>query len=269
MNRYLLLCCLSLALAGLTAQTTLPGNSNIYNATGLGIIYDNEVTFNAGIATPRSFHFGVRSTKIKAFDQARYWEVTFGDIRHPREHKDNPDRINIFNNRVSRSYVFGKQNQLYALRVNFGRRKYFSEKARQRGVAVGYVWSVGPSLGLVKPYYVEVDAREPNNPGQTIDIRYTGDNEDVFLNQGRIFGGSVWTEGLDELAVRPGVNAKLATHFGFGAYDETAKSLEAGVMAEFFLGDTDIMVESELTPGVRNSPLFLTLFVNLQIGKRW
>lgn len=260
---------LLLAAAPLAAQQRLPGNANIYDASDIGIVYDHELTFNVAIATPRNFSFGVRSGKLLSFDKTRFWTLTFGDIRHSRERKENPDRLNPLNNRISRGYVLGKQNQLYALRLGFGKRKYLSEKARQRGVAVGYSYEFGPSLGLLKPYYLEVDAAEPNNPGNIIDVRYTGDNDNVFLNQQRIFGGSAWTLGLDEISLRPGVHAKFATHFGFGAFDETAKSLEAGVLADFFLGDTDIMVESEFTPGVRNSPLFLSLFVNLQIGKRW
>ena len=251
------------------AQQRLPGNSNIYNATDLGVVYDNEVTFNFAIATPRNFFFGVRSGKLISYDKTRYWSLSFGDIRHSRERRENPEFVNPVNNRVSRAYVFGKQNQLYALRLGFGSRKLLSEKARQRGVAVGYSYEVGPSLGIVKPYYIELLSQDFNNPGAPPEIRYTGDNANLFLNQGQIFGGAAWTTGLEELGIRPGVSARFSTHFGFGAFEETAKSIEAGVMADFFLGDTDIMIESELTPGVTNSPLFLSLFVNLQIGKRW
>ena len=259
-----------LLLAGtLLGQQRLPGNQNIYGATGRGIVYDNELNFWVALSSPRNLTLGVRSGKIVAFDKLQYWSASFGDIRHARERRENPNRINIATNRVSRSYVFGKQHQLYALRLGFGRRKYISEKARQRGVAVGYSYEFGPTLGLLKPYYLEVDASEPTNPGDIVDIRYTGDNPELFLNQDRIFGAAAWSLGLNELQLRPGVHVKAATHFGFGAFDETSKVLEAGVSADFLFGNTDIMIESELTPGVTNSPLFLSLFVNVQFGKRW
>jgi hypothetical protein len=251
---------------GLAAQQQLPGDRNIYDAQDIGIIYDHELTFNVAIATPRNFFFGVRSGRLVSYDKTRYWTLTFGDIRHSRERRENPDRVNLVNNRVSRAYVFGKQNQLYALRLGFGKKRFLSEKAKERGVAVGYSYEFGPTLGLLKPYYLEIE----RNDAPPIDVRYTGDNADVFVgNQINVFGASAWTVGLDEIGLRPGIHAKFATHFGFGAYDETAKSLEAGVMADYFIGNTDIMVESDLTPGVSNSPLFLSLFINLQIGKRW
>ncbi|MTB52169.1 hypothetical protein [Lewinella sp. W8] len=252
-----------------SAQQQLPGNQNIYDAGGVGIVYDHELTFYAGLATPRNFFFGVRSGKLITYDKMRYWTASFGDIRHSRERRENPDRINLATNRVSRAYVFGKQNQLYALRVGFGQRTYLSEKARERGVAVGYSYEFGPTLGLLKPYYLEVDAGEPGRPGTIVDIRHTGENTAEFLNQDRIFGASAWTVGIDEIAFRPGIHAKIAAHFGFGAYEESAKLLETGLMADFFLGNTDIMIESDLTPGVSNSPLFLSLFVNFHFGKRW
>lgn len=270
MNRLLLPLLLALlAVADLAAQQQLPGNQNIYGATGRGIIYDNEVNFTFALATPRNIFLGVRSGKLITYDKLKYWSASFGSIRHARERKENPDRINPATNRVSRAFTYGKINQLYALRLGFGMRKYLSEKARQRGVAVGYSYEVGPSLGLLKPYYIEVITGEPGGNNRIQDIRYDGDNLNQFLNQDRIFGASAWTLGLDQVGLRPGLHAKAAAHFGFGAYDEVSKSLEAGVMADFFLGNTDLMLESDLTPGVSNSPLFLSLFLNVQFGKRW
>lgn len=266
MFRRLLCACVLLVAVPVFAQQQLPGDRNIYDAKSIGVVYDHELTFNAAIATPRNFFVGVRSGRLITYDKTRFWTLTFGDIRHSRERRENPDRVNIVNNRVSRAYVFGKQNQLYALRLGFGTKRYLSEKARERGVAIGYSYEFGPSLGILKPYYLEIEQAD----AAPMDVRYTGDNLDVFINnQVNVFGASAWTVGLDEIGLRPGVHAKFATHFGFGAYDETAKSLEAGVMADYFIGNTDIMVESELTPGVSNSPLFLSLFINLQIGKRW
>ena len=268
MQRLLLLCCLSLASYWGFAQQELPGNSNIYDAKDIGVVYDNELTFNVAIATPRNFFLGLRSGKLITYDKTRFWTASFGDIRHNRERRENPDRISVTNNRVSRGYVYGKQNQLYALRLGFGKKRLLSEKARERGVAVGYTYEFGPSLGILKPYYLEIE----QNDSAPIDVRYTGENDVEFLSsqsQLNIFGASSWTTGLDEIGLRPGIHGRAAAHFGFGAYDETAKSLEVGVMADYFLGNTDILIESDLTPGVRNSPLFLSLFINLQIGKRW
>ena len=256
-------CCLGRA----AAQQRLPGNQNIYDAGPRGIIYDKELTFTAALNSPRNLELGVRSGRLVAYDKMKYWSASFGNIRHSRERRINPEDFNPRTKRISRSYTYGKINQLYALRVAFGTRKYLSEKARQRGVAVGYSYEVGPTLGLLKPYYLEAKLGDANF--NTVDIRYMEEDIDRFLNQDAIFGASSWSTGLDEIGLRPGVHAKAAAHFGFGAYDEVPKYLEAGLSADFFLGNTDIMLESEQTPGITNSPLYLSLFVKLAFGKRW
>ena len=266
---FTLLLAFVLTSAGLHAQQTLPGNQNIYGANKVGFVYDKEVTFGMALASPRNFILSVRSGKQVSYDVLKFWDLSLGNIRHSRERKENSNRPPPLTNRLSRSYTFGKENQLYALRLGFGRRKYLSEKARQRGVAVGYSYQLGPSLGLLKPYYLEVDAGEPGNPGMVEDIRHAGENTALFLNQDRIYGASTFANGLGEIGLRPGLHAAASAHFGLGAYDEMAKSLELGLLADFFIGDTDILVESDLTPGVSNPPLYLSLFVKVQFGKRW
>ncbi|NJC24580.1 hypothetical protein [Neolewinella antarctica] len=250
-----------------TAQQRLPGNQNIYGAAGRGVIYDKELTFNLALLAPRNVEFSVRSGKLVSFDKMKYWSLGLGNIRHSRERKINPEDFNPNTKRISRSYTYGKENQLYALRFAFGTRKYLSEKARNRGVAVGYSYEFGPTLGILKPYFLE--AKLSDGQFSTVDIRHTGENTERFLNQDVIFGGSSWATGLDEIGLRPGVHARAAAHFAFGAYDEVPKYLEAGLLADFFIGETDLMIESDLTPGVTNSPLYLSLYVKLSFGKRW
>ena len=257
----------SICAGSMTAQQRLPVNSNIYNAGSRGIIYDKELSFSLSVASPRNFVVGARSGKLVSFDKMKYWSLSAGNIRHSRERRINPEDFNPLTKRISRSYTYGKQNNLYALRFGFGTRKYISEKAREKGVAIGYSYEFGPTLGILKPYYLEYKVGDGSF--NTLDIRYTEDNLDQFLAQENIFGASTWSTGLDEITLRPGIHAKLATHFGFGAYDEMAKYLEAGIMGDFFLGETDLLVESESTPGVSNSPLFLSLYVKLGFGKRW
>lgn len=262
---FFLLC---FVLVDLSAQQRLPGNQNIYDADGPGFIYDNEWTFNFGLGTPRNLFLGFKKAKIKAYNRASFFTVFIGDIRHSREQRSNFERIILQTNQVSRPFVYGKQNQLYALRVGFGNRTYLSEKAKQRGVAMGYSWEIGPTLGFLKPYYLEVQTGEFGQ-GVVQEIAFSEENADIFLDRFRIFGAAAWSRGLDEIKLLPGVHGRASVHFGFGAYDEMAKSFEVGIQGDFFFSDAPIMVESNLTPGVTNSNLRLSLFMQMQLGKRW
>lgn len=268
MRKSLFLWVLLLVLADVSAQQQLPGNQNIYDAEGPGFIYDNEWTFNFGLGTPRNLFLGIKRAKIKAYNKASFFTVYLGDIRHSREQRLNLERIITPGSRISRPFVYGKQNQLYALRLGFGNRTYLSEKAKQRGVAMGYSWEVGPTLGFLKPYYLEVQSNEVGNPTLE-EIAYSEENAELFLDEFRIFGAAAWGRGLDEIKLLPGVHGRASVHFGFGAYDEIAKSFEVGIQGDFFFRNAPIMVESELTPGVTNSNLRLSLFMQVQLGKRW
>jgi hypothetical protein len=57
-------------------------------------------------------------------------------------------------------------------------------------------------------------------------------------------------------------------HFDWGSMDEFVKALELGVMADVFLNEVPIMIESPYTPGVDNQAVFINLFMNFQFGKR-
>ncbi|MFN7115495.1 MAG: hypothetical protein ACK4TA_01770 [Saprospiraceae bacterium] len=99
--------------------------------------------------------------------------------------------------------------------------------------------------------------------------RFSEDNADYFLNINNIYGSSGFTKGLDEIGLMPGGNAKVAIHFDWGAFDEFVKALDAGIMVDFYFRKVPIMVESPQVKNAENTPLFINLFLNLQLGKRW
>ncbi len=266
MHRYLLLILVGLLTAPLFAQQQLPANQNIYDDGATGFIYNREFTVGATLSSPRNIGLGVKFGQLKTYYLTRYYSINFSDVRHPREmRQSNDDQISP-TNRVPRAFIFGKQNQFYVIRATLGERRYWSEKAKQRGVAVGYSYEIGPVLGLLKPYYLEL--RTEDGSPELVSERYTGDNADRFLDPSKIFGAAPWGEGLSEVTLRPGVHARIGAHFGFGAFDEFAKALEAGLQADFFFTDVPIMIESGDNPGIENSPLFLNLYITLQFGKR-
>ncbi len=269
MRMFFLFCLVSTSLF-LLGQQSLPGGQNFYKKGNVGIVYNSELSFDFKILTLRSFAFGVNVGKIKAYNRSRFYNIEFGNLRHSQEVRQNFDFQILSNNRISRAFVYGKQNAAYVLRVGFGEKRYFSEKAKNKGLAVGISYAIGPNLTFLKPYYLEL---RRFNDGQSIlkDEKYSLDNEEYFLDTNRsqtIIGGSTFAKGLNELSVMPGLSAKAAIHFDWGAFDEYVKALEAGIMADVYLKDVPIMIESEAVPYLNNSPVFINLYINLQLGKR-
>lgn len=268
--------CSLLFLLGATAllgQQQLPAGQNYYNDQKAGIIYNQELTFDFRLITPRSFALGVNVGRIKSYDRTSFFNIEFGDIRHPQEYRQSFDFQFGPSNRVSRAFIYGKENSAFVLRAGIGEKRYFSEKAKNRGLAVGVSYQVGANLGLVKPYYLELlRSRDPGSGSTQFYVseeKYGPENENLFLDLSRIIGSASFSKGLNELAIMPGFHAKAAAHFDWGAFDELVKAVEAGIMVDVFFKDVPIMIESAEVPHLENSPVLINLYLNLQLGKRW
>lgn len=253
------------------AQEVIVSGQNYYD-NQKGIIYNKEFAVNFKLHTG-GYALGLDFGNLKTYYKTRFWGIEIGENKHPKEFRQSNEFRSPYTNRISRAFILGKQNNFIPLRLSFGEKRYFSEKAKRRGLAIGMSYAVGPSAGLLKPYYLDL-LRYPDTGGGDPIIsseRFTEENADDFLNinNNTIFGSSSFTKGLDEITIMPGGNAKFALHFDWGAFDEFVKALDAGVMVDFYFKKVPIMVESPRVQNAENSPIFINLFLNLQLGKRW
>jgi hypothetical protein len=177
---------------------------------------------------------------------------TFGleimNVKHPQEVRQNSQSTGNY-------FIYGKSNYLYALRFQYGRDLILFKKAPQQGVEIKAVTAIGPTLGVVAPYYVErpadqggfVTIREPYNPN----IRA----EEIY-GPGRLF------EGLGESTLKLGANAKVALNFELGTVKSQVTGFEAGFLLDAYTS------KIELVPTAQNYALFPTLFFTLFYGSR-
>ena len=237
----------------------------VEDAGSKGLIYNRETAFNFRLHS-NGFAMGTDFGRLKTYYLTRTFHVELGELRHHKEHRTNLNRASS-GGQVSRAFVFGKQNNFFVLRGGLGEKRYFSEKAKYKGVAVGLSYKGGPSLGLLKPYYLDLISTENNTSPfvTTVSVKYSESIHDDFLEPWKIFGASGWTRGFDEIRLVPGVHGQVAVHLDWGAFDEYIKAVEAGIMFDVFFQKIPIMVE---VPNVENRPFFINLFLNLQLGKR-
>ena len=228
--------------------------------TGIGVVYNRETVFNLKVGTNHGFAPGLEFGRLRPYYKTTYYHISLGELKHPKEQRQSagPSATRSF-----RPFVFGKQNNFFALRTGWGVKRYYSEKARQKGVAVGMSYAFGPTLGLLKPYYL-VLGRVGDLPGsnRVVHERYSDGNADIFLDNTHILGASSFSKGLGQLSILPGANASIAFHMDWGAFDEFVKAMEIGLMVDAFAKKVPILVTEE------NRQVFFNFFLNLQFGKR-
>ncbi len=229
-----------------------------------GILYNKETSFDFRVHTNGLFALGYNIGKIRTYYKTSFVHFGLGELKNPKENRYNINR-NFLNGPPSSSFIYGKQNALFALRFGLGQKRYFSERARKKGVRVGISYEAGPVLGLIKPYYIDVFANETGDRPVTITLRYSEETRDQFLSPWKILGASGFFKGVSELRAMPGLQIQSSLHLEWGSEDENLRALEMGFMLDAFPKKIPILIPLENDP---NRPFFLNLFVNLQLGKR-
>ena len=129
----------------------------------------------------------------------------------------------------SSSVVAFKLNNFYSFKVAVGEEKLIGGKGNKNGVAVTWLYTGGLSLGLLKPYYINVQDAFGNSYKET----FTQFLTDTAVAQ--VEGGSGFTVGWGHLKLDPGLNAKIAMRFDYGRFNQTISAIEVGLTSEFYL----------------------------------
>lgn len=165
------------------------------------------------------------------------------NVKHPKE-----VRRPTFN---GNSYIFGKENYLYSVRLQYGREKILFKKAPQQGVQVTGILAAGPTIGVIAPYYVQINV--DNFSSTTVPNKAS---QSDIMGTGGIF------EGIGDSQIQLGANLKAAVSFEFGTFKNSVTGFEAGFLLEAF--PKEIMI----IPGARNNSVFTSAFITLLFGTR-
>lgn len=229
-----------------------------------GIIYRKEIS---GFAQWNTYGYGIgfRKGKIKTYYKTTFTHFEFDYLKDSRESSQNKN-IQLIGT-ISKSFKYGKQNYFYSLKIGKGVKKHLTEKAKRRGVILGYEWETGGTLGLLRPYYLDLVYREETNASlYTIKSeKYTNTNTTKFLDYNSILGRSNSGYGWGEIKVVPGIHGKLGMMVTTGIFDKTLKSLYLGITSDLYIRKIPIMVETEQ---IKNKPYFINFYVSMEFGQR-
>lgn len=216
------------------------------------IFYRNEKSL--GILL-NSNGFGVNgryASRINARKKTIY-EFDFAGIKHSKEYRVS----NPYNN--NRTFVFGKLNSFFNLRVGYGKQKEMFRKVDRGGISIRRYFSFGPTLGILKPIYYEI--LQQIDPLDPLHFNIITEKFVTHLNQQYIYGKASFFKGINEISVVPGAFGKIGLSFEYSKSDITIHALETGLILDAFPKKIPIMDTEQ------NNFLFLTLFISYRFGR--
>jgi hypothetical protein len=163
-----------------------------------------------------------------------------------------------------KSYVFGLQNRFHALRASYGFEQMIADKADRNGVKLSFVGFAGVSLGLLKPYYVEVVDFANSYEIITHSETYNGSSDSRVLSKDSIFEASPYSVGMDKMKPILGGHIKLGLNFDWGKRDAFVKAIELGVMMDVYYKKVPIMINNST-----NRMIHPAFYIGFHLGKRW
>ncbi len=161
------------------------------------------------------------------------FRIDIQEVKHAKEEK-------LINTSVffGNPFVYGKLNYFYPISLGYGQQYIFGQKGNKNGVSVSGVYNAGLSVGLLRPYYIDV-----NQSGVERRIKYTQQDSAAFLGgDGTILGGTgFFGKGWGEMKVKPGVFGKAALRFDYGRFNERVSALEVGMSLDYYFSKVPIM----------------------------
>ncbi len=220
------------------------------------IVYRNSV-YGGAILHTNGWGAHLTFGKFKTAFKSRILQFEVVGIKHEKE-----IRTYYPYSDDSRSYIYGKLNSFFVFRPTYGMRKTVFDKIRKSGVAIGYNWRIGPSLGFTKPVYLEILVDDANTGGFDDVIVERYDPEMHFKEN--ILARASWFKGLDDLKFHPGIHGAFGINFEYDSERSGISGIEVGTTIDYYpIEEIEIMAFAE------NRNLFLNFYLNLQFGKKF
>jgi len=168
----------------------------------------------------------------------------------------NPQEVRVQSIQTGNFFTFGKSNYLFTFRFQYGRDLILFTKAPQQGIEIKAVLALGPSIGVVAPYYIEWG----DSPYLTKTEQYDPNN--LNHKYDKIYGTGYLFEGIGDSKIQLGGNIKFGINFELGVVKSQVTGFEVGVLVDAYFQEVILM------PNAPNHSVFPTVYFTLFYGTR-
>jgi len=251
----------SLLLLAVPASAQTPDGSdedNFQTVTTFGITTNTNAGLLGGFVFRQSKKL---DGELFGKTQYRYISLEVVNVKHPREYAAGSSNF-------GGSFLLGKENYLFVLRPQYGRELSLFRRNTDEGISVNAIFAAGPSLAIIKPYYVEVSAGNTTRQipySQAVASPTAGGRSEFIVGSGGFF------QGLGESSLNVGLHAKAALSFELSAFRNNTTGLEIGFLSEIYPSKIVIVPNTNTALGDRtlgNRSFFTSGYVTLFFGTK-
>lgn len=165
----------------------------------------------------------------------------------------------IYSDQGGKDFIYDKLNYAYTVSLLYGwQRTLFNlDPYNQTTIKTGL--AIGPTLGILKPYYLDVAVNVGNNVYELRSLPYDP-NTMAFTD---IVGEGNFSLGTDELKYAPGLTMRWNTMFNLGGSKAKIRAVNVGFDVHYFFDKFRIMATSE------NRQLYVIGFVGILFGSSY
>jgi len=212
------------------------------------IIFNKQSAFGIKLNSD-GYGLSYEVAKFKSARVATVFQVEINEKKHKKE-----KRTSLLNGFNFNSVIFGKLNNFYQVKLGVGQQRIIGGKGNKNGVGVMAMYAGGFTLGLQKPYYVDVIDQAQQRYRKT----YPTITDSGYIEQ----GASGFTVGWNQVQPKYGVHAKGALRFDYGRFNETVSAIEVGLNAEYYFRKVAQMAYNP------EKNFFFNAYVSLLLGRR-
>lgn len=197
--------------------------------------YDRELCFGINMNSKAGLIGGIDIKYIKKRNPTTWTGINLEivNVKHSKE-------IQVSSVNGS-AFQLGKIAYLFSFRPQFVFEKQLFKKDFQDGIRTNFVLGIGPTFGLVKPYYIEYLRTKKVSfveDGIVKDSNYTYSSYEAYDPQihstSFIAGSGGFFKGFNQTKLVMGINTKIGLNFEFSLFDEKITGLEVGYSFEAF-----------------------------------
>lgn len=194
---------------------------------------------------------------IKNIYRTRVLQIEYSYFIDYREKNQQPQ------DQGGRNFQFGVQNRFHTIRLDYGFKRVLADKFDKNGVKLSAVYFGGLSLGLLKPYYLDLISYTSGGIPVITAEKYSKSSANSFLNVDSIQDAAPIRDGLGQMVPVGGLNSKAGLDFDWGKKDAFVKALQCGVMLDVYYERLPIMITTD------NRFYQFTFYISFQFGKRY